>query len=292
MAASAAPVPSLADKYKLTDAEAIAHFEAGNLAYKAGADKSRSRPDRDRDLERAVAEYTAGQAKQDRPVFDYNLGLAYKALGRTDEAIEHLQRFLDLADATVSSAVRTDVENKLAALDPAGKRRAELAKKRATAPPSAPVPPPVVPPMVATERAPMAPSAPPAAPSISPPGMATTKANAPRGSPRWPRVGGWGLTAIGLAGAGVTTWLLVDARSLDSEADNAQAHHLVSERQQLADRASERRRSAVLVGVGSGVLLASGALVLVLWSGGDPAPARVGWNLGITGNGMAVSGRF
>ncbi|HEY0484461.1 MAG TPA: hypothetical protein VGD37_43370, partial [Kofleriaceae bacterium] len=84
----------------------------------------------------------------------------------------------------------------------------------------------------------------------------------------------------------------VDARSLDSEADNAQAHHLVSERQQLADRASERRRSAVLVGVGSGVLLASGALVLVLWSGGDPAPARVGWNLGITGNGMAVSGRF
>src|SRR5262245_4275458 len=99
-AAPASAPASLADKYKLTDPEAVAHFQAGNAAYKAGVDKRRPRAARDRDLERAIAEYTAGQTTQDRPVFEFNLGLAYKALGRTDEAIEHLARFLDRADET------------------------------------------------------------------------------------------------------------------------------------------------------------------------------------------------
>ncbi|TMQ09111.1 MAG: hypothetical protein E6J90_38680 [Deltaproteobacteria bacterium] len=75
------------------------------------------------------------------------------------------------------------------------------------------------------------------------------------------------------------------------QAGNA-AYHTVSERQTLADRADARRRSALVVGIGSGALLASGALILMLWSGRDPAPTRIGWNFGITGHGVAVSGRF
>lgn len=293
--ASAAPASSpasLADKYRLTDPEAIVHFQAGNAAYKSGVDKRRPRADRDRDLERAIAEYTAGQATQDRPVFDFNLGLAYKALGRTDEAVEHLQRFLDLADETISADARADAEKKLAALDPGGKRRAELARKRAAVPP-VPAPAPNVPPTVEAERAP-APSAPSPAPPTraSPPEIMTTEAMPPRSSVRWSRIGGWGLTGAGVIGAGVTTWLLVDAQSLDNQANDAQANHRVSERQALADRADARRRSALIAGIGSGALIASGVLILIFSSGTDSAPTRTGWNLGITRNGVAVMGRF
>jgi len=307
MPVSAAPISSpasLSDKYKLTDPEAIMHFQAGNAAYKTGVDKHRPRADRDRDLERAIAEYTAGQAIQDRPVFDFNLGLAYKALGHADEAIEHLQRCVDLADETISAEARADAEKKLAALDPGGKRRAELAKRRAVAPQPAPIAAPQpgsttaprVSPVAEVERASVssAPSAPPPRePSpVSPPGLSTTEAMTPHRSVRWTRVGGWGLTGAGLLGAGVTAWLVLDAHSLDNQAKDAQAHHTASERQTLADRADARRRSALVVGIGSGALLASGALILMLWSGRDPAPTRIGWNLGITGHGVAVSGRF
>ncbi|TMQ09609.1 MAG: hypothetical protein E6J91_29715 [Deltaproteobacteria bacterium] len=299
MPVSAAPASSpatLADKYKLTDPDAVTHFLAGNTAYKAGADKRRPRADRERDLARAIAEYTAGQAKQDRPVFDFNLALTYKALGRTDEAIEHLQRFLDLADDTITAEARADAETKLAALDRTGKRRAELAEKRPAArrpgPPPAPMPNPTAPP-VATEPAPRSSSSSAAMQSPhAPPELATIDTTTTHSSVRWTRIGGSGLAGAGLVGAGVTGWLVIDAQRLDNQAADAQAHPMGSERQQLIDRASARRRSAVLVGIGSGVLLASGAAILLLWSGDEPAPARVGWNLGITGNGLAVSGQF
>ncbi|MGH2900690.1 MAG: hypothetical protein ACRDMZ_18590, partial [Solirubrobacteraceae bacterium] len=281
----------MADKYKLTDAEAIGHFQAGNTAYKAGVDKRRSRADRERDLERAIAEYTAGQATQDRPVFDFNLGLAYKALGRADEAIEHLQRFLDRADDTVSADARADAEKKLATLDPGGTRRAELAKSRAPQPASMQAR--KMPPAAEIERAPSASSATLAtAPMrVSPPGLSTSETMTPRSSVRWTRVAGWGLAGAGLVGAGITAWLIVDARDLDSQATDALNNHKMSERQALADRANARRSSAVIVGIGGGALLASGALILILSSGSDPSPTRTGWNVGITGSGVAVSGR-
>jgi tetratricopeptide (TPR) repeat protein len=294
--ASAAPTSSpasLADKYKLTNPAAITRFQAGNTAYKSGVDKRRPRADRDRDLERAIAEYTAGQTTQDRPVFDFNLGLAYKALGRTDEAVEHLQRFLDLADETVSAEARADAEKKLAALDPEGKRRAELARKRAAVF-AAPAPSPDVPPTSHVERTSPAPSAPPPAMPMRapPPEIATTEAMPSRSSVHWSRIGGWGMAGAGVIGAGVTTWLVIDAQNFDSQANDAQANHRVSERQALSDRADSRRRSAVILGVGSGALLASGALILFFSSGSDPAPTRTGWNLGIMRNGVAMMGRF
>lgn len=284
---------SLADKYKLTDPDAITHFQAGNAAYKSGVDKRRPRTDRDRDLERAIAEYIAGQTKQDRPVFDFNLGLAYKALGRTDEAVEHLQRFLDLADETVSADARVDAERKLTALDPGGKRRAELERKRAAVF-ATPAPASDVPPASQAERPPAAPSPPPpATPMRAPsPEITTTEAMPPRSSVRWSRVGGWGMAGAGVIGAGVTTWLVIDAQNFDNQANNAQANQTVSERQALSNRADSRRRSAVIVGIGSGALLATGALILMVSSGSDPAPTRAGWNLGITPHGVAMIGRF
>jgi hypothetical protein len=228
-------------------------------------------------------------------VFDFNLGLAYKALGRTDEAVEHLQRFLDLADETVSADARADAERKLAALDPGAKRRAELARKRAAVF-ATPAPPSDVPPTSKAERTPTAPSAPPpVAPTpmrAPPPEITSAEVMPPRSSVRWSRVGGWGMAGAGVIGAGVTTWLVIDAQNFDNQANNAQANQRVSERQALSDRAASRRRSAVIVGIGSGALLASGALILMFSSGSDPAPTRAGWNLGITPHGVAMMGRF
>src|SRR5262249_16843786 len=127
---------------------------------------------------------------------------------------------------------------------------------------------------------------------LSPPGLSTSETVTAPSSVRWWRVGGWGFTGAGVIGAGITAWLVVDAQSLDNQANDAQANHSVSERRTLAQRADPRRRSALVVGIGSGALITLGALILILSSGSDPAPTRTGWNLGITGNGVVAAGRF
>jgi hypothetical protein len=289
---SAAPVTDPA-AYKPTDSEALAHFNEGTR-YVETSQRRRVRADRDRDLERAITEYTAGQAKDDAPAFDLNLGLVLKVLGRDEDALDHLQRFLERANP--DGSLRRSVESKIAALDPTGRLRAERERKRA--PRRAPDRPPAIvatsTPVVDAARAPSAAAATPIAtpPRVAPPGLAATAVDSPPGHVRWARVGGWGLTAAGVVGGGVTTWLVVDAQRLDRQATDAQANHMVSVRAELADQASARRRSAVMVGIGSGALVVSGVVLLLLSSGGDSPPTRVGWNLGITSHGAAVWGRF
>lgn len=266
----ASAAPSFA-AYKPTDPEALAHFQAGNRYYEAGS------------LERAVTEYRVGRAKEDAPAFDFNLGLAFKAMGRTTEAVEHLQRFLDRAQP--DGDLRASVEKKIAALDPSGSVRAELALKRAAAVRPVPSSEPLV------TSAAKSPDVQTRAPPLSPPGASAPVAISQNTPVRWGRIGGWTLTAMGLAGGGVAGWLALDAHNLDNQAMDAQANPRVSVRDELAGRAADRRRTSLVVGVGSGAVLVTG-LVLVLSSGGDSAPSRVGWNVGITGNGVAVLGRF
>lgn len=99
---------------------------------------------------------------------------------------------------------------------------------------------------------------------------------------------GIGIAGLGLVSAGITGWLALDARSLDKQA--TEANRPASERDALTNRASSRRRFAVGVGVGGGVLLATG-LVLTFWPT-DHAPKRAAWNLGVTPNGVAVFGSY
>jgi hypothetical protein len=107
----------------------------------------------------------------------------------------------------------------------------------------------------------------------------------------WAHVAGWSLTTLGLAGGGVTAYLVLDAQNLDHQATDAEANHQASIRNELTDRAASRRRSATIVGIGSGVALATG-LVLALWPSADRAPTQASWHVGITGNGLAVAGQF
>src|SRR5262245_11837597 len=97
-AASACPASS-PPASKPVDREAVAHLSAGNRAYKAALDKKHpvSDDERQRQLENAIAEYTAGQRCDDAFVFDFNLGQAFAALGKRREALDHLLRFRDRA---------------------------------------------------------------------------------------------------------------------------------------------------------------------------------------------------
>jgi hypothetical protein len=64
------------------------------------------------------------------------------------------------------------------------------------------------------------------------------------------------------------------------------------DRVNLESRADSRRRTALIVGVGSGAAVVLGIVTLAVparRSGSSPATA---WNLGLTGNGVAVFGRF
>jgi hypothetical protein len=282
---AAQPSSSLA-RYKPTKPDALVHFEAGNKAYKDARITSRPLSERVRDLKRAIDEYTAGQALDDAPAFDYNIAHAARLLVDNPTAVAHLQRFVGRAQQ-LDEQLRRAVDNEIAELDPSGVIRAKLqavsapvaenevspAARRtapaATAPPSA------------------APRAPQAAPALAP--TSTTAAAEPRGSRVWVPLG-WGLTAAGVAGGGVTTWLAISAAGLDTDA--ADTSRSISDRVDLQHRADARRRAALIVGIGSGAAIVLGVVTLVLPARADARSGRTAWNLGITGNGVAVFGQF
>jgi hypothetical protein len=125
----------------------------------------------------------------------------------------------------------------------------------------------------------------------SPEAPSRTTDSAPRSSVRWGRIAGWALATAGLVGGGVTTYLVLDAQNLDRQATDAEANQQASVRNELTARAADRRRSAMIFGVGSGIVLATG-LLFALWPSSDRPPTQASWNLGITGSGIAVEGRF
>jgi hypothetical protein len=289
-ASAAAAPPSPLARYRPTSPGAIARFEAGNRLYKSARLASRAPADRVLDLRRAVDEYTAGQALEDAPAFDYNLGHAARLLDDPAKAVGHLQRFLDRAQP--DEPLRGAVEREIVELDPSGAIRAELrtAKEPTTKEPlgeSRPVP--ASP--LSTAPLQVSPAASPVAPGADLPlaPLAVSATAKHRGSRTWGYVG-WGLTATGVAGAGVATWLVFDAAERsDSAKDTGRP---TSDRLALQRQADSRRRAAMIVGIGSGAAIALGVVTLLLPARAHPASTDTAWNLGITGNGVAVFGSF
>jgi len=279
--ASAAPSNSLG-QYKPTRASALAHFEAGNRAYKDARIASRPLADRVRDLKRAIDEYSAGQALDDAPAFDYNIAHAARLLVDNATAVAHLQRFVERAQP--EEQLRRAVENEIAELDPSGAIRADLRLANAATVESKPPPPP--PPSAVPVQS--------AAPEASRPvtGGATLGSNvpaAPQESHVWGRIG-WGLTAAGVVGAGVTAWLVASASGLDSDAKDS--GRTTSDRLDLQHQADSRRHTALSVGIGSGAALVLGIVTLAIPARAATHATSTAWNLGITGHGVAVFGRF
>ncbi len=284
-AASAAPSSSLV-RYKPTNSIALAHFEAGNRAYKDARDAARPLSDRVRALKRAIDEYTAGQAIDGAAAFDYNIAHCARLLVDNATAVAHLQRFLERADP-LDAELRRSVENEIAELDPSGTIRALL--RQASAPRSERAAPPADPPRApapAPDRSTgqrdaqrISPSAPPA----------TRAAPSPRTSRAWLYLG-WGLTAAGVVDGGVAAWLAFDAAGLDRDARDLT--RTISSRVGLEHRADSRRNAAVLLGIGSGAAVVLGAVTLLRPARADAGAASSAWNLGVTRGGVAVIGRF
>ena len=242
--ALAAPAASLA-QYKPAKPRALAHFEAGNRAYKDARIATRPLAARVRDLRRAIDEYTAGQAIEDAAAFDYNIAHCARQLVDNATAVAHLQRFLERAEG-LDVQLREAVQNEIAELDSSGAIRAQL--RQGDAPPpgerKAPPPdPPASPPPAAPSPAPTSSAAPgvslPAAPAASP--LGTSAATEPRASHVWAGIG-WGLTAAGVVGGGVTAWLAIGAAGLDSDANDTR--RATSNRLDLQHQADSRRRAA------------------------------------------------
>lgn len=212
-----------------------------------------------REFEKAVEEYKAGALVEDVPVFHYNLGQCYRQLGRYEDAIWHYERFLERGKPT--GQLRGAVDAFLTQM------RSELEKKAMSQPPVDPAPEPKPEPVSQPK---------------------TTTIRIP-GEP-WHRDRlGWAITAAGLVGVGVSSWLLVSANGLDKDSN---VQPLQAERQELRDRASSRRTIGTFVGIGGAALLVGGLVKLALHPDDRTETVTTSLNLGIAGDGIFVTGRF
>lgn len=240
---------------KPTSPEAKEHLKRGNRLYLV------------RSFDEAIAEYKAGALLEPLPVFDYNLGQCYRLTAKYPEAIWHYERFMRYGqpEGERLEAIKTFI----------AEMNAELERQKATVPAPAQKP---------REPAPVNPSP---TDSVSPPGLSTTTTS--KGSVHSSRLG-WGLTAVGLVGASVSTWLLFNSASLEKDAkDEARPHTM---RLELQDRADSRRRDAVILGAGGGVLTVAGIVLLLLPARSPESDSRTSMHLQILSNGFAVSGGF
>lgn len=196
-----------------------------------------------REFARAIEEYKAGALLEDATVFQYNLAQSYRLLGNHAEALWHYERFLKRAQPQepLRSAVLQFIEQQKAA--------SEKATGHATAPTAQ-----------AREQVPLHSSPPP-----------------PRRR-RWAHDRlGWSLVGSGVALGAASGILFALARSLDRDGN---AEPLESRREDLRDRAQNRRIAAYLTG-GLG-LFALGAGGVRLWLHDDGRDVV----------GATVSGRF
>lgn len=244
---------------KPTEPEAKARLAAGAGLYRA------------REFEKAIEEFKAGVVIEDAPIFHFNLGQAYRQLGRYEDSIWHFERFLRRANplpAKYKDAVESLVRD----------MKAELDRKAMTRPP-------VEPADGETKdvvKTPPSPSQPVPPTPIAPPPMAAAA---------WYADGvGWGLAGTGVAAGGVSLFLFVSAGSLD---DDANAEPMQTRQDELRNRASSRRLAGTIIGVVGAGALVTGIIKLAITpsrSVGNERSSAV--SLGFTPSGIVVMGRF
>jgi hypothetical protein len=100
---------------------------------------------------------------------------------------------------------------------------------------------------------------------------------------------GWGLAGTGLVGSIVGGGLLLDAASLNNDANHSADQQ---EANALHDKADTRTLLGGVIGaVGLG-LLVTGAIKLAIHPSASVHGAATSWNLGVTRNGIAIIGRW
>jgi tetratricopeptide (TPR) repeat protein len=241
--------------------EAREHLDRGNKLYNV------------RSFDEAITEFKAGALIEPAPVFDYNLGQAYRQLGKYQDALWHYDRFMKYGGPT--GELRDAVTSFMAEM------RAHLANRALTMPPTGPAPPDRAPDPATSAR------------STAPTELSATRtgnvepANQPerRDTRDWI---GWSLTGGGVVALGVSGVLLYRASSLHNQAKtelDARA------RNDLYDQVSTRNTAGIVVGVGGLVLTAAGVIKLALY-GHRPASSSALLDVGVMNHGVFVLGQF
>jgi tetratricopeptide (TPR) repeat protein len=243
-----------ADPLSKPDApEARSHLALGNRLYGV------------RSFEEAAAQYKAGAIIEPAPVFDYNLGQCFRQLGKYQEAIWHYDRFL--------SRGRPQGELLDAVTGFIAQMKSEIDKKAMTQKPVEPGPTSAGMPSRGPER-----------PAVVPHAQAPAREH----SEPWYQDGlGWGLTGVGVVGVAVGGSLLINAASLNRDA-NANPNEQGKNR--LHDQANTRNLLGSVFGVGGAGLLVVGIIKLAIHADTPSQPA--GWDIVATTNGVMAVGRF
>lgn len=212
-----------------------------------------------REFDKAVEQYKAGALKEDSPVFHYNLGQCFRQLGEYEDAIWHYERFLDRGRPT--GEIKDAVDGFIKQM------KDELAKKAMTQPPTDP--------------------APDTRPTAQPPPAAVTVID--RAEPWYMDGVGWGLTGAGIIGVGGSIGLFISASGLDDDA-NAETQQQV--RDELHERASNRRLIGAVIGIAGGAALVTGVIKLVIRPKDRERTIKTSLDVGFTGDGIVVMGTF
>lgn len=241
--ASVSAKPSAASKLNADrepiDTVALEHLKRGNRAFDLN------------DYDAAIAEYKLGAIRDPVPLFWLNIGLAHRKAGRYAEAIDYCRDFLDRSTNDADPNGRRD---QIAQLIPKLEEARDAQPTRPTPSASSTPPPPA--PATATAAVPLA------QPSGGHSDTAVTASTS-----RWHDKLAWGLVAGGVVAAGVGSGLLLNASSLDDEADHETDF---ARRNQLHDNASSRRTEGVVAVAGGGALLVAAVIKFALAS---PSPS-------------------
>lgn len=249
---------------KPTDRTAREHLVRGNRLYNTRA------------FDEAIVEYKAGALAEPAPVFDYNLGQAYRQLGKYQDALWHYDRFLkygqptgELLDAVNGFMVemRAQLANRAPAMPPTG----PAASIDGSSTPARAGAPSMVTPRAATER--------------DEPLGRLDRTNA-ADSPYW---FGWSTLGAGVVAVGASGLLFLRASNLD---DQANAEPDMRERNALRDQARTRNLIGAVVGIGGAVLTATGVVMLVTHSRDRGRSGTASVDIGLSGHGVVVFGRF
>jgi tetratricopeptide (TPR) repeat protein len=263
---TAAPAPTQAEPPdgliaklpKVSNPVAHAHIVSGNAYYRA------------MEFEKALDEYKAGLQLEDAAIFLYNMGQCYRFLHRWDDAAWVYRRFLDRADPEQALVERVE-----GFIREAEARSRTEPQPRSSREPSGPV-----------ARGSDARHAPGPATASDPAKRTTWIVH---GEPWYLDGVGWALVGGGIVGVGVGGWFLADAADLSNRAN---ATTIEPERAALHYRVTNRRTLAAIVGGAGAGLLIAGVVKLVIHPEDREEPVTTSWRMSVTGNGIAVSGRF
>jgi tetratricopeptide (TPR) repeat protein len=242
-----------------TNREAREHLDRGNRLYNT------------RSFDEAIVEFKAGTLVEPASVFDYNLGQAYRQLGKYKEAIWHYERFLNYGkpDGELLDAVNAFLKE----------MRTQLANRALTMPPTEPAP--------LTANGGTEPAAVRATPSSESRGLSSGGNERP--TPTGTDWLGWGMAGTGLAAMAGAGALFLSSSHLIDQANGEPDTRL---RNQLHDQAGTRNTVGLVVGIGGFGLATTGILKLVLHTHETQHPNSATLGIGITGNGAFVVGRF